>query len=126
MEKTDNIIGKNIKRLRAAKGVAQKEFARTVGVHVKTLSEWENGHRELRRANLEAVMKALGCTREDLYIAAETSDDDSGSDLDKLFRRAVSTLATLNENQLRLVLRQIETVAKVRSNATIKKQKGLG
>ena len=53
------VVGRNIKRLRAAKGLQQDALAHDAGLHVTYLSGIENGRRNMTLAVLERVARSL-------------------------------------------------------------------
>lgn len=60
MEKTENVIGKNIRTYRTQKGMTQKEMASYLGVSDRTVGMWERGLRVPRRQNLEKMAELFG------------------------------------------------------------------
>lgn len=60
MTSTENILGKNIKKLRALKGLDRKELAEGVGTTYRTVSSWETGEKKPRLNKLEEISKFLG------------------------------------------------------------------
>ncbi len=45
MKIEENVLGKNIKKLRALKGVARKEMANDLKTTYRTVSSWETGEK---------------------------------------------------------------------------------
>ena len=66
MKTIEQIIGEQIKQRRKRLNMTQAELARVAKVSLQTINILENGKRAAQRGNLEAITKALGCTREDL------------------------------------------------------------
>jgi transcriptional regulator with XRE-family HTH domain len=60
------VVGRNIKRLRAAKGLQQDALAHDAGLHVTYLSGIENGRRNMTLAVLERVARSLGVPETEL------------------------------------------------------------
>lgn len=59
-------IGKNIIRLRKAKGLTQEDLAGAAEVDRSYLSEIENGHKNFSMDILAKIAKALGATPNDV------------------------------------------------------------
>jgi len=62
----EQIVAANIKKRRETLGWSQLELARNAKLSETTINRIEKARQPARRKNLEAVAKALGCTREDL------------------------------------------------------------
>jgi transcriptional regulator with XRE-family HTH domain len=60
------VVGRNIKRLRAEKGLQQDALAHEAGLHVTYLSGIENGRRNMTLAVLERVARTLGVSETEL------------------------------------------------------------
>lgn len=58
--------GQRVVKLRESRGWNQEDLAHAADVSVKTVSRLENGHRESRRATLEAVAAALEVEPDDI------------------------------------------------------------
>lgn len=71
MKKSTNrpfaVLGRNIARLRDAKGIKQDAFSAITGVAISSLKDIERGVSEGRIDNRRAIAKALKCTLADLY-----------------------------------------------------------
>lgn len=88
------MIGEQIKKYRAMKGISQEELGRTVGVTTQAVSKWERGG--VPDAELvPSIAKALGVTTDMLYGLCESSSIENAivKDLSMLekearFRRA--------------------------------------
>lgn len=67
MKTIEQIVGENIRSRRELLGLSQAELGSLAGkISGHTIGMWEKAKQGYRTANLEAVAKALGCTREDL------------------------------------------------------------
>lgn len=62
MESSDEFIGSNIRTLRDSRGMTQSELSDKTGLTVKSISEIENGHNQIRSENIKLFAAALGCT----------------------------------------------------------------
>jgi len=60
------VVGRNVKALREAKGLAQDALAHEAGIHVTYLSGVENGRRNITLNVLERIAGALGVNEERL------------------------------------------------------------
>jgi len=60
------VVGRNIRRLREARGLSQEDLAHLAGVHVTYLSGVENGHRNVTVNVLERLAAGLGVDETDL------------------------------------------------------------
>ena len=59
----------NLKEMREKCGMSQSQLSRTAGVNIKTLQSYEQGIKDINRAQVGIVLKlakALGCSVEDL------------------------------------------------------------
>ena len=60
-------LGRNIQRLRRAKGYTQQQLAEMVGISTNYLSDIERGKNSARIDKLVAVINALGCSADDVF-----------------------------------------------------------
>lgn len=60
-------IGKQIQKLRKAKGYTQQQFAEMVDLSTNYFSDIERGKSFPRPEKLVAIMNALGCCSDDLF-----------------------------------------------------------
>ena len=82
-------VGENLRTLRAARGLTQKQLADSSGVPQSTISQLETGQRDnATLATLHAVAKGLGCPVEDLVRDDAAVPDDALSTLGKPDRSA--------------------------------------
>jgi transcriptional regulator with XRE-family HTH domain len=65
------MFAENLKRLREAAGLTQKAFAERLGIPIRTVQNWEQGHREPRIATLAPLARALGASVDALVGQAE-------------------------------------------------------
>ena len=64
LEKTE--FGENLFRLRKKAGLSQEELAERVGVHLNTISQWENGFYIPKMLKVKRLAEALGVTEAEL------------------------------------------------------------
>ena len=59
----------NLKEMREKSGMSQSQLSRTAGVNIRTIQSYEQGIKDINRAQVGIVLKlakALGCSIEDL------------------------------------------------------------
>ncbi|MGF0033544.1 helix-turn-helix domain-containing protein [Bariatricus sp. SGI.154] len=59
----------DIKKIREAKGLSRREVADVSGINLRSLQDYEQGHKDITSAKAETVYRlslALGCTMEEL------------------------------------------------------------
>ncbi|MHB0803066.1 helix-turn-helix transcriptional regulator [Bacillus thuringiensis] len=71
----ENILGKNIKKLRAIKGISRKEMAEDLNTTYRTVSSWEIGEKKPRLNKLEEIANYLGVNASTLF-KNEIPDDE--------------------------------------------------
>ena len=59
-------FGQNLFKMRKEKGLNQEELARLIGVHVNTVSQWENGVYIPKIGKIERIAEVLNTTASDL------------------------------------------------------------
>ena len=57
-------IGDEIKRIRKAKGLTQRQLAKISGISNASISRWESGQNEPTYFDAECLILALGCRLE--------------------------------------------------------------
>lgn len=75
MKINENIVGKNIKKLRAIKGVSRKEMAKDLNTTYRTVSSWETGEKTPRLNKLEEIATYLNVSVPSL-LKKEIPDED--------------------------------------------------
>ncbi len=61
-----NILGRNLRRLRLEKGLSQAALAKLIGVKPPRISTWETGAFEPTGRKRRDLVRALGCSYNDL------------------------------------------------------------
>ena len=61
----------NLQRFRQAAGFTQLSFAQAMGVPLRTVQNWEQGHREPRLDTLVPLARVLGVTADDLLTPTD-------------------------------------------------------
>lgn len=64
------MIGEKIKSLRIARGLTQQQLAEKLNINRSTISNYENGNREPRLAELSAISSILGVSTEFFGVVA--------------------------------------------------------
>jgi transcriptional regulator with XRE-family HTH domain len=71
-------LGRNIRRLRDAKGLSQEKFAFEARIHRTYISDIERGARNPTITIVQRLADALGVTASDLLTGVESSANQSG------------------------------------------------
>ena len=94
-------FGKQVKKLREAKGLNQEQLAELVGLEYQTISRIETGFYFTSYENLEKIAKALEVKLKDLF---DYNDETcSKEDLIKCLNSSISTL----EKEKLVILKKI-------------------
>lgn len=56
----DHILGEKVKKLREARGISQKDFAKMLRVSPSRLSNWENGYNKIPLEYIPEIAAELG------------------------------------------------------------------
>lgn len=64
----EQIIGKRIQELRKIKGYTQQTFAEKIGLSTNYLSDIERGKSSARLDKLVAIINALDCSADDIFV----------------------------------------------------------
>lgn len=67
-ENVEQIIGKRIQQIRKARGHTQQQFAEMIGISTNYLSDIERGKSSVRMDKLVAIINALDCSADDLFV----------------------------------------------------------
>ncbi|HJE15239.1 MAG TPA: XRE family transcriptional regulator [Lapidilactobacillus dextrinicus] len=79
----NNILGPSIKQLRLSKKMTQTELSRLTGFSQNTISNHENGNRNLDETQIAKYAEALGTTPQglyDVYLANQSKNDKNSSE----------------------------------------------
>lgn len=66
-------IGENLKVLRLRAGLTQGQLSETSGMQLTQISRIENNDTDPKASTINKLMKALGCSADDLFIKADSS-----------------------------------------------------
>jgi transcriptional regulator with XRE-family HTH domain len=64
----EQIIEKRIQKIRQAKGYTQQQFSEMVGLSTNYLSDVERGKSSVRLGKLAAIINALECSADEVFI----------------------------------------------------------
>lgn len=67
-KRVEEIIGKRIQKIRLAKGYTQQQFAEMIGLSTNYLSDIERGKSSARLDKLVAIINALECSADDIFV----------------------------------------------------------
>lgn len=90
-------IGDNIKRIRTAKNLSQKEVTINAKLDTAQYSRIENGKTDPSVATLERIAKAIGISLSDLFSSTEELKEINS--YDKSIMEKVALMETLNEEE---------------------------
>ena len=90
-------LGEQIKRIRTAKGLSQKEVLNISGLDKAQYSRIENGKTDPSFSTLERIAKALGLSVSELFATADEFKEVNSHD--KSIMEKVSLVESLNEDE---------------------------
>jgi len=90
-------LGEQIKRIRTAKGLSQKEVLNISGLDKAQFSRIENGKTDPSFTTLEKIAKALGISISELF--ATTDEIKEVNSHDKTVMEKVSLIESLNDDE---------------------------
>ncbi len=99
------LIGENIRKRREALGMSQTELANRIGTSRASISEYENGEREMGLSKLVAISRELGCQPGELVDKSQVA----GS-VDTRMNSVMERLSRLPEKELLKVIGVMEYV----------------
>lgn len=67
-KRVEEIIGKRIQKIRLAKGYTQQQFAEMIGLSTNYFSDIERGKSSARLDKLVAIINALECSADDIFV----------------------------------------------------------
>lgn len=112
-------ISKNIKRVREAKGLSQKEVISAIGMGAAQYSRIENGKTDPSVSTLIKIAKALGVSMAELFIEKDALQDFSSVDTTLMER--VSLIDSLTKEEQRTLFTVLDAfVAKRKFKSTLK------
>lgn len=113
------MIGDNIKRVREAKGLSQKEVISAIGMGAAQYSRIERGKTDPSVSTVEKIAKALGVTMAELFIEAKDVRDIST--YDKTLMERVSLIDSLDKEEQKTVFSILDAfLSKRKLKSTLK------
>ncbi len=101
-------IGKNIKRIREAKGMTAKEVISSVGMGAPMYSRIENGVNEPSLTTLEKIAKSLGVKLSDFFDTDDKLADVNS--MDKSLMEKVKLVEDLSEEEKKIVFSLVDAL----------------
>lgn len=95
-----------LKELRTVSGISQEQLAEKLGVAVKTVSYWENGHNAITFNKIPNIAKALGVPIYKLFVFGDLVGGDNQEIMD--------FLDSMNERERRTVSTVIKAILNLR------------
>ena len=99
-------LGEQIKRMRNAKGLSQKEVLNISGLDKAQLSRIENGKTDPSFSTLEKIAKALGLSLSQLFASTDELKDVNS--LDKTIMEKVALMESLNEHEKNTIYNMLD------------------
>ena len=99
-------IGDNIKRIRSAKGLSQKEVTINSGLDPAQYSRIENGKTDPSVSTLERIAKAIGVSLADLFAA--TDEFKEINSLDKTLMEKVTLIESLDKQEKQAIYTMLD------------------
>ncbi len=104
-------FGARLSRLRNAKGLTQRQLAAKLGVSQRVITYYENESSYPPAHLLPKVAQAFGVGVEELLGDAEPTVEAAPTPPDRRVRKRIELLAKLPPQDLKMVLRMIDTLA---------------
>lgn len=99
-------IGDNIKRIRTAKNLSQKEVLTTANLDAAQYSRIENGKTDPSVSTLEKIAKALGVSLADLFSTDKDLKDISS--FDRSIMEKVTLVESLNKDEKQTIYTMLD------------------
>lgn len=99
-------IGENIKRIRIAKNLSQKEVTMSAGLDTAQYSRIENGKTDPSVNTLERIAKALGVSLAELFASTEELQEINS--LDKSLMEKVSLMESLSDDEKQTIYTMLD------------------
>lgn len=101
------IIAENIKAILEEKGMEQKDLAQAIGVSPSSVSRWISGEKMPRASSIDAICKALGCTRNDIILKHSSNEVERMAEELKSreeFQQLIAAVRDLPVDKLQLII----------------------
>lgn len=99
-------IGENIKRIRTAKNLSQKEVTINAKLDTAQYSRIENGKTDPSVSTLERIAKALGVSLSDLFAATDELKEINS--LDKSLMEKVALMESLSDEEKQTIYTMLD------------------
>lgn len=99
-------IGDNIKRIRLAKNLSQKQVITVASLDAAQYSRIENGKTDPSATTLERIAKALGVSLSQLFAATDELNEISSHD--KTIMEKISLVESLSEEEQKTIYTMID------------------
>jgi transcriptional regulator with XRE-family HTH domain len=103
-------IGRNIIRLREARGLSQAELGRRLGLSRRTMCSYEKSERRLPSGLIGELCTVLGVTSDQLLGVVPLQLD--GRSADAKLQRKLDLVAALPETDRKVILEMIDLLAR--------------
>lgn len=101
-------LSQNIREIRKAKGLSQKEVVLSAGLDAGQYSRIESGKTDPSISTLEKIAKAIGVKTAELFIEKDDNLTEVKS-YDKTLMEKVNLLETLNEEEKKTIFMILDT-----------------
>ncbi|HES4219087.1 TPA: helix-turn-helix domain-containing protein [Streptococcus pyogenes] len=105
-----NILGNSIKEIRKSKKMTQKELAKLTGFKQNTISNHENGNRQLDEVDIRKYAKALKIEPQQLFDYSSSPTNPQVELIPSTLQKINSTSSQLEHSRQRIVLDTAETL----------------
>jgi transcriptional regulator with XRE-family HTH domain len=102
-------LGEQIKKVRLAKGLSQREFVTGADIEKAQFSRIENDKTDPSYSTIEKIAKAMGCTLSELFIHSEEVKDVHS--IDKFLMEKVIILENFDEDEKKGIYSIIDGLA---------------
>lgn len=115
----NDMVDNNIKRIREAKGLSQKEVISAIGMDPGQYSRIENGKTDPSISTVEKIAKALGVTMAELFTDSE--DIKEVHTFDKTLMERVALIDGLNKDEQKTIFTILDAfISKRKFKSTLK------
>ncbi|HGM8663429.1 TPA: helix-turn-helix domain-containing protein, partial [Streptococcus pyogenes] len=105
-----NILGNSIKEIRKSKKMTQKELAKLTGFKQNTISNHENGNRQLDEVDIRKYAKALKIEPQQLFDYSSSPTNPQVELIPSTLQKINSTSSQLEHSRQIIVLDTAETL----------------
>ncbi|MGP6394912.1 XRE family transcriptional regulator [Streptococcus dysgalactiae subsp. equisimilis] len=105
-----NILGNSIKEIRKSKKMTQKELAKLTGFKQNTISNHENGNRQLDEVDIRKYAKALKIEPQQLFDYSSSPTNPQVELIPSTLQKITSTSSQLEHSRQLIVLDTAETL----------------